>query len=47
VTEPQLKEQIVQFEKAMKNQGAMRVSQHRHRGSVMQPGGKRRRPKGR
>lgn len=47
VTEPQLKEQIVQFEKAMKNQGAMRVSQHRHRGSMMQPGGKRRRPKAR
>lgn len=47
VTEPQIKEQIAEFDKALKNQGAMRTMQQRHRGAVMQPGGKRRRPKAR
>jgi len=47
VTETQIKEQISEFEKALKNQGAMKKLQHRHRGSIMQPGGKRRRPRGR
>ena len=47
VTEAQIKEQITEFDKALKNQGAMKTMQQRHRGSVMQPGGKRRRPKGR
>lgn len=47
VTEPQIKEQLAEFDKALKNQGAMSKMRHRHRGAVMQPGGKRRRPKGR
>ncbi len=47
VTEPQIKEQINEFEKALKNQGAMKKLRHRHRGAIMQPGGKRRRPRGR
>lgn len=47
VTEAELKEQMLEFEKALKNQGAMNKMRHRHRGSVMQPGGKRRRPRGR
>ncbi|NND35125.1 MAG: hypothetical protein HKN76_21240, partial [Saprospiraceae bacterium] len=47
VTEAQIKEQIAEFDKALKNQGAMKTMQQRHRGAVMQPGGKRRRPKGR
>ena len=47
VTEPQIKEQLAEFNKALKNQGAMSKMRHRHRGAVMQPGGKRRRPKGR
>ncbi len=47
VTEPQIKEQIMEFDKALKNQGSMRKMQQRHRGSVIQPGGKRRRPKAR
>jgi hypothetical protein len=46
-SEPQIKEQIVQFEKALKNQGAMTKVRQRHRGAVMQPGGKRRRPRSR
>ncbi len=47
VTEAQIKEQIVEFDKALKNQGAMKTLQQRNRGAVMQPGGKRRRPKAR
>ena len=47
VTEPQIKEQVNEFEKALKNQGAMSKMRHRQRGSMIQPGGKRRRPKGR
>ena len=47
VTEPQIKEQIAEFDKALKNQGAMKSMHQRHRGAVMQPGGKRRRPKSR
>ncbi len=47
VSEPQIKEQLAEFDKALKNQGAMSKMRHRHRGAVMQPGGKRRRPKGR
>ncbi|MDH3649331.1 MAG: hypothetical protein OEQ53_06585 [Saprospiraceae bacterium] len=46
-SESQIKEQILQFEKALKNQGAMKKVQHRHRGTTMQPGGKRRRPRSR
>lgn len=46
-SEPQIKEQIVEFEKALKNQGAMTKVRQRHRGAVMQPGGKRRRPRAR
>jgi tetratricopeptide (TPR) repeat protein len=47
VTETQIKEQIAEFDKALKNQGAMKTLQQRNRGAVMQPGGKRRRPKSR
>lgn len=47
VTEAQIKEQIAEFDKALKNQGAMKTLQQRNRGAVMQPGGKRRRPKAR
>lgn len=47
VSEPQLKDQIKQFEKALKQQGTAKASRHRHRGSVVAPGGKRRRPKSR
>ena len=47
VTEPQIKEQLAEFDKALKNQGAMSKMRHRHRGAVIQPGGKRRRPRGR
>ena len=47
VTESQIKEQIAEFDKALKNQGAMKTLQQRNRGAVMQPGGKRRRPKSR
>ena len=42
VTETQIKEQIAEFDKALKNQGAMKTLQQRNRGAVMQPGGKRR-----
>lgn len=47
VSEPQIREQILEFEKALKSQGSMRKMQQRHRGAVIQPGGKRRRPRGR
>ena len=42
VTEPQLKDQIKQFEKAMTNRGLMNAGR---KGQVFQAGGKRRRPK--
>ena len=45
VTEEQLKEQIAQFDKAIKNRGQMKAARHGNRGQVMRPGGKRRRPK--
>lgn len=51
VTEPSLKEQIKQFEKAIAQSGQMRAAQRmggggrRGGGMVMNPGGKRRRPK--
>lgn len=46
VTEPMLKEQIKEFEKAMGNSGlAKSAGMMRKQGRQMQPGGKRRRPK--
>ena len=42
VTTPEIKEQISQFEKVLKNRGVMKAH---HRGNIMQQGGKRRRPK--
>lgn len=42
VTEPQIKEQIAQFDKAFKNRGQLR---HAQAGGAMQFGGKRRRPR--
>lgn len=46
VTEPQLKEQIQQFEKALKQQGAMKAAGRAGMNPMrMNPGGKRRRPK--
>jgi hypothetical protein len=47
VTEPQLKDQLKQLEKGLKNQGAMQVARHRQRGMTFQPGGKRKRPRSR
>jgi tetratricopeptide (TPR) repeat protein len=41
VTEPQIKEQVAQFDKAFKNRGQLRHQQ----GAAQQFGGKRRRPK--
>ncbi len=47
VTEPQIKEQLLQFEKALNNRNQMKSASRMqgHRGMPMQPGGKRRRPK--
>ena len=47
VTEATLKEQIAQFDKALKQQGQMKAAtrQGMGRGGMMRPGGKRRRPK--
>lgn len=46
VTEPQLKEQIQQFEKALKQRGAMKAAGRAGMNPMrMNPGGKRRRPK--
>ena len=42
VTEPQIKEQIAQFDKAFKNRGQLR---HAQSGAAGQYGGKRRRPR--
>ncbi len=47
ITEPQLKEQVKQFETAINNRGQMKVAQSMgmKTGQMMVPGGKRRRPK--
>lgn len=47
ITEPQLKEQLKQFETALENRGQMKVAQSMgmKTGQMMMPGGKRRRPK--
>ena len=48
VTEPQLKEQMKQFEQVLKNKGAIqmgRMQSKGNKGGFYQPGGKRRRPK--
>lgn len=46
VTEPQLKEQVSQFKKAIQNSGQMMAGGAGKKGGVMMsPGGKRRRPK--
>ena len=45
VTQPQLKEQIAQFDTAFKNRGQMKHAHGAGRRQMMQPGGKRRRPK--
>lgn len=42
ITEPELKAQIKEFDKAIKNRGVMKAS---NRGRSFQPGGKRRRPR--
>jgi len=47
ITETQLKDQLKQLEKGLKNQGAMQVARHRQRGLTFQPGGKRKRPRSR
>lgn len=43
VTDPEMKEQYKQFEKALQNRGIMNPG---NRGMMMQPGGKRKRPRG-
>ncbi|MFK8102384.1 MAG: hypothetical protein AB8G15_07665 [Saprospiraceae bacterium] len=45
VTEPMLKEQIKQFEKALSNRGSMKQMGGKSQGGMVQRGGKRRRPK--
>jgi len=47
VTEPQMKDQIKQFEKMINNRGSIKQAQRMNRGKGMpiKPGGKRRRPK--
>jgi hypothetical protein len=46
ITEPQLKEQMDQFEKVLKNRGMMKMGKKGQAGKGMyQPGGKRRRPR--
>ncbi|MEL6926919.1 MAG: hypothetical protein AAFO94_22965, partial [Bacteroidota bacterium] len=47
VTEPQIKEQMKQFEKMLTNRGSIKQAQRMSRGKGMpiKPGGKRRRPK--
>jgi len=47
ITEAPLREQLGQFEKALKSRGTMKAAAHRNRGAMMQPGGKRRRPRSR
>lgn len=43
VSDPEMKEQYKQFEKALANRGAMNPA---NRGMMIQPGGKRKRPRG-
>ncbi|HMG14664.1 MAG TPA: hypothetical protein VK590_04405 [Saprospiraceae bacterium] len=43
VSDPEMKEQYKQFEKALQNRGIMNPA---NRGMMMQPGGKRKRPRG-
>ena len=49
LTEPMIKEQVKEFEKAVKNQGQMRLAQHMGMmpkgGAPLKASGKRRRPK--
>ncbi len=45
VTEPMLREQIKQFEKALSNRGSMKQMGGKSQGGMVQRGGKRRRPK--
>lgn len=45
VTQPQIKAQIAQFDQAFKNRGQMKNAQGTSKRQMMQPGGKRRRPK--
>lgn len=47
ITEPQLKDQLKQFETALENRGQMKVAQSMgmKTGQMVMPGGKRRRPK--
>ena len=46
VKTPQLKEQIAEFDKVMKNRGAIKQAKGMHKGGMpLRPGGKRRRPK--
>ena len=46
VRTPQIKEQIAQFDKMMKNKGAIKQAARMNRGGMpIKPGGKRRRPK--
>jgi tetratricopeptide (TPR) repeat protein len=47
ITEPALREQVKQFEKALENRGQVKAAQRmgQQGGGMMQPGGKRRRPK--
>ncbi len=43
---PQIKEQVAQFDKMMKNKGAIKNASRMNRGGIpIKPGGKRRRPK--
>jgi len=45
ITEPNVKEQFKQFEKAFSNRGQMKHTQMGGKGGAIRPGGKRRRPK--
>ncbi|MCB0551149.1 MAG: hypothetical protein KDD19_26500 [Phaeodactylibacter sp.] len=45
ITEPNVKEQFKQFEKAFSNRGQIKHTQMGGKGAAMRPGGKRRRPK--
>jgi hypothetical protein len=45
VTQQQIKDQIAQFDLAFKQRGQMKNAQGQGRRQMMQPGGKRRRPK--
>ena len=45
VTEPTIKDQIKQFEKGMKNRGAVKAARRQGMNPMQRTGGKRRRPK--